>query len=408
MTEWAEGPEEDVDFEYLDAVPLSRFGSPTAMSGCCELITYNGEPWVRMTGVGIITASYGARTVDYTVGKAHLDLLLFTGQSNSYYYTDPAFYDSESPVPPGKAFYFGTPEPHGPGRRYTPLAQSSTLASSGMQDLTAPDGSVRVAGSYPAILYNYWKATGHRVLIACSGVGGASISTFSDASGSSSLWTINVIGALLTAAEGKADLTPVAALWSQGEADYAKTVDWYEERLALVVENFCTGAYGIGFPKVLSSLPKRPEIASPTNPAVAQEAYAAGDARFEVASSLAVYLPDDVSGRTMSEVTGQPDLIHYSQKTYGWLGEALGRSAAEAEGSQPTEQTIVFAGDLGEVAELPAQVLARGTSGEGFLLDADWSEDGGAWTASLSGAPFGTIIAPGLTATASSQPDEEE
>ena len=97
------------------------------------------------------------------------------------------------------------------------------------------------------------------------------------------------------------------------------------------------------------------------------------------------------------------DSIHYTQQAYGWIGEAFGRSMAEAHGLAPAKETIVMAEDVGTVSELPATVMAWGTSGAAYELVASWTESGGVWTAELSGEPIGTRIMPGLTAIATLQ-----
>lgn len=72
FNEWGEA--DQPDYEYLDMVPLSTFGDPDAVSGCCEVVTYLGEPYVRMTDVGEIHVVKGSEVTSYTVGKAQLDL----------------------------------------------------------------------------------------------------------------------------------------------------------------------------------------------------------------------------------------------------------------------------------------------------------------------------------------------
>lgn len=358
------------EYEYLDMVPLSDFGQPDAMAGCCEVVDYMGVPYVLMTGVGEIKAVHGARETTYAVGKASFDLFLFTGQSNSLYYTDPQYYGSPSPLPPGVAFYLGTEgvtvDDSRDGRS-TPLARPSNISGCGLVDITAPDGSVRVAGSYPAFMYDYWKATGHRILVVNSGIGGNSISSFYSMAGESSRWTVQVLDRTMEVCSGLCDLKPVAVLWSQGEADIRRTVEWYEQRLETVVDRFCDGTYGTAFPHVLSTLPKHHGWESPIVPAQAQMDYAEEDPRFVIASKLPLYLPDDVSGR-------EGDPIHYTQTVYGWMGEAFARSAASAMGSSPGPETLAYCPPVGEVASLPSMATAYGTSGDPVEAPVLWGD----------------------------------
>lgn len=193
---------------------------------------------------------------------------------------------------------------------------------------------------------------------------------------------------------GKANLHPVAVLWNQGESDYAKSVAWYEERFTTVCQRFMDGSYGMAFPAVVTSLPKRPNVASPIRPAQAQMNVANTMKGVYVATSLPIYLPDSVSGRP-------EEPIHYSQKTHDWVGEAYGRKAAEVSGSGTCDECIVYVPDVGEVSSLPASVTCYGTSGNTYSLTATWIKtSGNAYAATLSGNPAGTKIAPGLIARA--------
>lgn len=182
----------------------------------------------------------------------------------------------------------------------------------------------------------------------------------------------------------------MAVLWNQGESDYNQTVEWYQERFTTVCQKFLDGSYGMAFPAVLTSLPKRPNHVSPINPAQAQMNVAASMDGVYVASSLPIYLPDSVSGRP-------EEPIHYSQKTHDWIGEAYGRSAALVSGSDQCDETIVYVADLGEVESLPTKVDCYGTSGKTYNLMAEWiGISGNTYAATLSGNPAGTKIAPGL------------
>lgn len=192
------------------------------------------------------------------------------------------------------------------------------------------------------------------------------------------------MAALTNAVAGKANLNPVAVLWSQGESDYTKSVAWYEERFRTVCQRFMNGSYGMKFPAVVTSLPKRPNVASPIRPAQAQENIAESMSGVFVASSLPVHLPDSVSGRP-------EEPIHYSQKTHDWLGEAFGRKVAEVSGRDACDETIVYVPDVGEVSSLPAQVTCYGTSGDTYELTATWMKtSGNDYAATLSGNPIGT------------------
>ncbi len=357
------------DYEYMDMVPLSDFGDPDEMTGCCEVVDFMGTPYVRMTGVGEINAVCGSETKTYMVGKAHLDLFLFTGQSNAYYYSSPDQYDGESPLPPGVAFYLGTEDvPSGSeGRAATALAGSSTLAESSFVDITALDGSVRVAGSYPELMRGYWEATGHRMLVVNSGISAHSISSFCSDSGDCSKWTVNVLDKTKNLAEDVCELNPVAVLWSHGETDYTQTADWYKTRLEAVANKFYDGTYGISFPNMITTLPKCPRAESPTTVALAQMEYAAEDPNFIIASTLPTVLPNSVSGHP-------DDLFHYTQQVYDWMGEAFSKAATRIVCDVIVAEKVVYCPSLGEVESLPRMVTAYGVSGAKVLFPVLWDD----------------------------------
>lgn len=265
--------------------------------------------------------------------------------------------------------------------------------------MTAPDGSARVACSYPAVLYDWWKETGHRAIIASSGVGGHGINSFYLENGICHRWTVQVLEAIKEKAEGLVDLNPVAVLWSHGGADRNNSIEHYTERFTVVLDRFVEGYYGIAFPEMFCTLPKFPTYESPINPAIALQNVAAVDDRLVIASTLPLYLPDDVSGRPEDG-----DVNHYNQRLYSLMGEAFARSMAEFYGYEPVPETLFYIAPLGEVEELPSEVIARGSSGEGVTVPVSWSGAGtDPGTYDVTGTvtvPFGYEAAYGLQAAA--------
>lgn len=379
---------EDRGLELYDCVPASHFGSNISIDGgCAEMVTIGGEDYVRMTAVGTFSVTSSGGTREYTVGPAHLDLVLLTGQSNSVVYTSPQYYEGESPVAPGKAFYLGTEEGSG---KLAGLATSSDISDSGIVDMVAEDGGVRVAQMYPAFMSGYVEETGHRVLVVNSGIGGMGIASW-DPGEECDLWTDSVLDRVQQlASDSSIVLTPVAVLWSQGESDAYETEAYYLDRLRSLVDRLTGGDYAFSFPRVLSVLPRHPNFPEEINPALAQTVFAEESDVFFIASELPLYIS---SLQTR-------DGIHYTQEAYGWLGEAFAREAAMRTGAAPVVQTIVLAERFGIVFELPAKVEAYGTSGQAFQLNARWTAVDGAYAATLSGNPYGTRILDGLEATA--------
>lgn len=184
----------------------------------------------------------------------------------------------------------------------------------------------------------------------------------------------------------------MAVLYSQGETDYTQTVEWYATRFETVCQRFLDGDYGMAFPALLSSAPKRPGVESPIPPATAQIQVAESMDGVDMATTLPLYMRDWESGRAGDE-------IHYNQTTQDWIGEAFGRSASIVAGGTPVPETIVYGRgvELDSIEDPPAKVSCRGTSGTEYELDAEWTEVAeGDYLATLSGNPEGTVISEDL------------
>lgn len=382
--------EQSRQLEYLDCVKLDFFGDVQTIDGPAEIVSFGGTDYVRLTDVGTLLVRTSHGSASYSVGPAHLKLVLLTGQSNSVYYTGPQYFQTEWFIQPGKAFFFGTPTSMDPTRGGA--ATPETVGDSRILDLVAPDGTMRMAQMYPEICRTWLSESEDRLLILNTGVGGQAIKEWDIPAGRCSAWMTTATDYLKKAIEedGRIVIEPLAVLWSQGESDYRQTEEYYKERFEKLVERFKDGAWGYEYPYVLTSLPRYPGASNPIPPALAQIEVAEEDSAVMVASSLPLRFGADQTR----------DSIHYTQQAYGWLGEAFGRSMAEAYGVAPAKETIVMAEDVGTVSELPATVMAWGTSGASYELAASWTESEGIWTAELSGEPVGTRILQGLTATA--------
>lgn len=245
---------------------------------------------------------------------------------------------------------------------------------------------------YPELCRAWFSESGGRILVLNTGIGGQAIREWDIPTGRCSAWMTTALDYLKKAVgeDGRIVVEPLAVLWSQGESDYSRTEEYYEERFEALVENFRTGAWGYSFPNVLTSLPRSPNVDGVIAPALAQMSVAEENEDVIVATSLPLHFTREQTR----------DGIHYTQEAYGWIGEAFGRSLAEISGLKEIKETIVLAESLGTVAELPDMVTAWGTSGAAYELTATWTESDGVWTAELSGNPIGTRIMPGLAATA--------
>lgn len=397
-----EEAEQDLQIEYLECRPLSDFGEVVSFSGPAELFSYKGEDWLRTTGTGPlnILTSDGSKT--YTVNPAKLGLILITGQSQSCFYTNPSYYTDRYTIDPGQVFYFGTEEPTSSTRGGA--ATPETMGESGIVDLVADDGTLRMSQMYPTLCQDWLKeSSGKRILILNTGWGGQKIAQWDIPTGRCAAWMTNATEFMKKAIEedGNIEVEPIAAFWSQGETNHDSTVDYYYDRLKVVVERLEDGTWGYEYPLVFTSLPRYPGY-DIINPAIAQMRLASEDGTFIIASSIAVAFGSDATDETRD---GQ----HWTQEVYEWIGEALARALAEAEGYQTVSETIVFVKDI-VGASLPSTVTAYGTSGASYELSVTWTETetAGTYEGELSGNPSGTAIANGLVAKAIIITQEDE
>lgn len=382
--------EQERQLEYLDCVPLASFGDIETIDGPGEIVSIGGKDYIRLTDVGTLSVKTRTGSASYPVGPAHLTLLLISGQSNSVFFTSPDYFTAVDWIAPGKAFFFGTETSEDDTRGGAATPES--IGDSSILDLVAPDGTMRMSQMYPELCRAWFSESGGRILVLNTGIGGQAIREWDIPTGRCSAWMTTALDYLKKAVgeDGRIVVEPLAVLWSQGESDYSRTEEYYEERFEALVENFRTGAWGYSFPNVLTSLPRSPNVDGVIAPALAQMSVAEENEDVIVATSLPLHFTREQTR----------DGIHYTQEAYGWIGEAFGRSLAEISGLKEIKETIVLAESLGTVAELPDMVTAWGTSGAAYELTATWTESDGVWTAELSGNPIGTRIMPGLAATA--------
>lgn len=176
-------------FEVFQAVPKSKFSGMTVLSGPFETQVYDGVEYLVMTGTGEVRVDNRTVIEIYDVVKAELDVLLLTGQSNTFYYSSPDNFQGDITIPPCSAFFYGTSDVR-PGLRYpldTCLAienltetDMDTVAESGITDILFNSMDPRVACSIPETLRAYYESTGRRAVLICTGKGGRSVSDFLD------------------------------------------------------------------------------------------------------------------------------------------------------------------------------------------------------------------------------------
>lgn len=393
-----DAPEPSASFELYDCIPSDRFGSPVeSVDGSAELVEISGVEYVRMTDLGTFSVTVGGVPAYYGVGPAHMDLVVLSGQSNSMRFTSPAYYDGPATVAPGKVFYLGH-DGDPISDEYGGNVRESTLEGSTIWDIVKDDGSMRLAAMYPSLCGDYVEETGHRLITVSTGMGGRPI-TYWDGPGSRAYdLMVNALALLKEQCEGRIEITPVAALWWQGEGDADEEA--YLEAFMTLLDRLHDGTFGYEMKEVLAMLPRssmRP-IDNMVPAALAQIAAESLDPGFHVASDLTYRADREDDMR---------DNVHFNQRFYGWAGEAFARGIAEAYGLEPVDETIVICEDVGAVQELPETATCYGTSGASFALSVAWEAAETGYEGTLSGNPEGTAIREGLTASAELEEEEQ-
>lgn len=293
-------------WQYDEYRPL---GSYAGASGSLEIVTVGGTEYIhaKSLGTGQLILSDGS-TETIQVGKAHLDVCLMLGQSNSaYVIADP----SQAPVPvPGTAYYYGSDDGD-----YSRIK----FASATMHSMTNPDGTAATADKAPSFAIKYNEITGHRVYWVCGSINGKSITTFDPDGGTTWNYADEVVEYAIKALDKRYfTYDSIAYMWIQGEADRTMTVDEYKNRFLEMNKAIMDG--GLAGQEFHHAFISKVRTES------------SGTAQVQLAEEY----PDMITmattiAETFTQANGllAPDNVHYTQAGDNLIGTALGESMGQ-------------------------------------------------------------------------------
>ncbi len=293
-------------WQYDEYRPL---GSYAGASGSLEIVTVGGTEYIhaKSLGTGQLILSDGS-TETIQVGKAHLDVCLMFGQSNSAYVAvDP----SQAPVPvPGTAYYYGSETGNYSGIKF---------ASAKMYSMTNPDGTAATADKAPSFAIKYNEITGHRVYWVCGSISGRSITTFDPDGGTTWNYADEVVEYAIKALDKRYfTYDTIAYMWIQGEADRTMTVNEYKNRFLEMNKAIMDG--GLAGQEFHHAFISKVRTAS------------SGTAQVQLAEEY----PDMITmattiAETFTQANGllASDNVHYTQAGDNLIGTALGESMGQ-------------------------------------------------------------------------------
>lgn len=284
----------------------------TDADGAFEIVTVDDVKYVHAVDLGEGSYKVNGKTITETVTKADLDVVLILGQSNAAYRStsDPS---TASPVPElGKGYYYGTAE----GAIFTSHANVAAgtydFDGYGIYDMINSSGE-NVLGN----IESPFAATydGRKVLTINAAVSGTSTSYWVDGGYCYTYAKECIASALALVDNTKFNVTPVATLWIQGEADTFMTVSQYVSNVHALYEDLQSGEFveGLNFDKFLISMTRN--------------GYNANTAQKQLAADYeGIYIATDIAQSfTIENGKMLSDDLHYSQKGDNELGVAFGK-----------------------------------------------------------------------------------
>lgn len=293
-------------WQYDEYRPIGNY---TGASGSLEIVTVGSTQYVHASrlGTGTLTLSDGSKET-VSVGKAHLDVCLMLGQSNSAY----ASVDlNQAPVPaPGTAYYYGAE---------TGSYAEIKFASATIHSMTNSDGTAATGDKAPSFAIKYNEVTGHRVYWVCGSINGKSIITFDPDGGMTWTYAAEVVDYAIKALD-KTHYTfdTIAYMWIQGEADGGMSIDEYKNRFLEMNRAIMDGGLS-GYEFHHAFISKVRTVAS-------------GTAQVQLAEEH----PDMITmattiATTFTQENGllASDNVHYTQAGDNLIGAALGESMGQ-------------------------------------------------------------------------------
>lgn len=304
-------------WQYDEYRPI---GSYTGASGSLEIVTVGETEYIhaKSLGTGKLILSDGS-TETIQVGKAHLDVCLMFGQSNSaYVVADP----SQAPVPlPGTAYYYGADS-----GKYSEIM----FASATIHSMTKMDGTAATADKAPSFAIKYNEITGHRVYFVCGSISGKSIITFDPDGGKTWAYADEVVEYAIKALDKRYfTYDSIAYMWIQGESDSTMAIDEYKNRFLEMNRAIMNGGLaGQEFHHAFIS--KVRTASSGTAQAQLAEEY---PEMITMATTIAT---------TFTQANGllSSDNIHYTQAGDNLIGTALGQSMGQWALENPPAEDV--------------------------------------------------------------------
>jgi len=240
LVSFTSSDEQNESWEYDDYRAISGV---TDVEGALELVEVGSQTYVHAADLGTGTIHYGdGSSKIINVTRAHLDIYVIAGQSNTfaYLYLDPETVD---PVPaPGTAYYYGNETRPVVNEVYNPDACS-------IIDIIKSDGTCRIGGFWPPMADKYHEITGHKSYYLNVGISGEAISTFLPG-GDHWDHIENVLH------YGTSTLNPdyytwdiYGYIWLQGESDAGMASSLYETKFIQLNNALKDGDAGIKVPK---------------------------------------------------------------------------------------------------------------------------------------------------------------
>lgn len=297
------------DWQYDDYRTVE---GAVAASGSLEILD-NGIVHAHDIGEGTISFSDGT-VQEVIVHKAHLVVLLMTGQSNStHWVTDTS---QATPLPPrGVAYYYGTETEYG-----------TTMSNLGFWSLYDEAGDLRVADKLPSFATEFYNETGKKIYWICGGWGGMAINTFTPGEPTWNWMRTAVVNGLAAIPSTHFEYELGPYMWIQGESDKENSIGAYKIDYMRMHNAILGGELGGHvFDHCYISLPRYSDSIN------------AYDAQIELAEehpSTITIACNLASGFTTENGLMHPgDNIHYTQAGDNLIGECLGEHVGKAVGT---------------------------------------------------------------------------
>lgn len=287
----------------------------SSVSGALELKTVGATTYVHANGVGSATITYtDESTKTINVQKANLDVIFMWGQSNAAYRNPNISLVDKLPAL-GTGYYFGL------SNRYATLSTENDTAMDvddcDFYTLYDSSGTLRVGSMLPDFVYEYNKATGHKVYFIDGAVGGRSLDYFLPDAGY--VWTFGEdmlsdgIDAIDTS---KFNVTQKYYIWLQGEGNKTTAVATYKTQFLEMHDALLNG--DLGGHKFDACFMSKVRAENGGNASTAQEELCKEYSTIIMASTVADTF-------TVANGLMGSDNLHYSQLGNNLLGSTLGQ-----------------------------------------------------------------------------------